>query len=93
MTAGGRWDEALDALAARLAEHRAVLGGAPAAPTYELPGDLGPFPPALLGRAQELLGELAELEAELGARLAVVAGRLLRRPDPVPVPIYLDARA
>lgn len=66
------WELALDAFAARLADQRAALhAGQPdeIAP-FSPPPSLGPLPAELQHRAEGLLQEAAEVQAQLEASLA-----------------------
>lgn len=68
----GAWDDAMDAFAARLvAQRMALQEGAPdSVPPFAPPPSLGPLPTHLRDRAEALLQEAAELQAEMTARLA-----------------------
>lgn len=70
MTAG--WDRAMDAFATRLTEQRAaLLAGTPdSVPPFAPPPSLGPLPEHLRQRAEALVQEAVELQAELAMRLA-----------------------
>ena len=87
------WNAVLDVLEERVEEHRRVLEGAPAAPDYELPGDLGPLPLELVGRACAILARQQALEAELESRMDSLRNLFRRRATVTPIPLYLDEHA
>lgn len=66
------WDEVLESFATRLDDQRAALeaGEVDAVPPFAPPPSIGPFPARLRCRAEGLLQEAAELQAEMAARLA-----------------------
>lgn len=70
MTAG--WDEVIESYASRLAEQRAALNGAApdSVPPFAPPPSLGPLPERLRDRAEALVQEAIELQAEMATRLA-----------------------
>lgn len=72
MTVTTSWDQALEDFALRLAEQRAALhaGQPDAVPPFAPPPSIGPFPEELRGRAEALLQEAIELQAEMAASLA-----------------------
>lgn len=77
------WEIVLDRFAARLDEQRcAILAGHPGtvAP-FAPPPSIGPIPPELRWRAESLLQEALELQAEMTAALAATTRevQLVRR--------------
>lgn len=66
------WDEVVEAFATRLADQRAALQAAEpdSVPPFAPPPSLGPLPERLRDRAEALVQEAAELEAEMATRLA-----------------------
>lgn len=66
------WDDALEAFASRLAEQRLALqsGDVDRVPPFAPPPSIGPLPVRLRDRAEALLQEAAELQAEMATRLA-----------------------
>lgn len=66
------WEQALEDFALRLADQRAALhaGHADAVPPFAPPPSIGPFPAELRDRAEALLQEAIELQAEMAASLA-----------------------
>lgn len=68
----GCWDDAIEAFASRLDAQRAALrsGQLDSVPPFAPPPSLGPLPERLRDRAEVLVQEAAELEAEMVARLA-----------------------
>jgi hypothetical protein len=68
----GSWDDAMDAFATRLVAQRVALqqGVPDSVPPFAPPPSLGPLPWRLRDRAESLLQEAAELQAEMTARLA-----------------------
>lgn len=66
------WDEVLETFATRLGDQRAALQAdeVDAVPPFAPPPSIGPLPPHLRGRAEALLQEAAELQAEMATRLA-----------------------
>lgn len=66
------WELALDGFAARLADQRAALhaGGPDALVPFAPSPSMGPLPAELRARAEGLLQEAAEVQAELEASLA-----------------------
>jgi hypothetical protein len=93
------WDQVLDAFATRLAEQRAALhaGQADSVPPFAPPPSMGPFPSTLRARAETLLQEAAELQAEMAASLAATTRevQMVRRfvkATAVPVAaVYVDS--
>lgn len=65
---------ALDVFERRIAAQRGALdvGEAGELAPFEPPGRLGPLPPELVARAQALLAEATDVEAELAGALAHV---------------------
>lgn len=72
------WTDALDAFERRIAEQRAALdrGEAGDLPPFEPPARLGPMPPDLRARAERLLAEVTDVEAELAGALAHISADL-----------------
>lgn len=72
MTIRASWEQALEDFAFRLGEQRAALhaGQPDAVPPFAPPPSIGPFPQELRGRAEALLQEAIELQAEMAASLA-----------------------
>lgn len=66
------WDDVLDAFERRILEQRAALdvGDAGDVAAFVPQAELGPLPPALLARAETLLAEARDVEAELAGALA-----------------------
>lgn len=71
----GCWDDAIEAFATRLQVQRAALrsGSLDSVPPFAPPPSLGPLPERLRSRAEVLLQEAAELQAEMVARLAATS--------------------
>lgn len=70
MNAG--WEQVIEAFAARLTEQRAALRTAApdSVPPFAPPPSLGPLPEHLRSRAEALVQEAVELQAEMVTRLA-----------------------
>jgi hypothetical protein len=66
------WDEVLESFATRLVDQRTALQSdeADSVPPFAPPPSLGPMPSHLRTRAEALLQEAAELQAQMAARLA-----------------------
>lgn len=66
------WSEAIDAFATRLSDQRAALraGEPDSVPPFAPPPSLGPLPEHLRDRAEALVQEAAELQAEMSTALA-----------------------
>lgn len=83
MTVNTPWEQALEDFAARLADQRAALhaGQPDAVPPFAPPPSIGPLPNDLRERAESLLQEAAELQAEMAASLATTTRevRVVRR--------------
>jgi hypothetical protein len=87
------WRSALDAYDARLRAQRAALEGTdPAVDPFVAPDGLGPLPPALAGRARELLEESHALETELATRAAAAQESTAMTSRPNVTPSFLDTR-
>lgn len=73
------WEATLDLFAQRLANQRAALhAGAPdAVAPFAPPPCMGALPPHLRARAEELLQEVAEVQAHLEASLAATGREVL----------------
>lgn len=74
----GCWDDAIEAFASRLDAQRVALrsGHVDSVPPFAPPPSLGPLPERLRSRAEVLLQEAAELEAEVVGRLASTSREL-----------------
>lgn len=98
MTFATSWEQALDDFARRLTDQRAALhaGQPDAIAPFAPPPSMGPFPSELRGRAEALLQEAIELQAEMAAYLASTTreARVVRRFVDATVPArdsaYLD---
>lgn len=98
MSGSTSWDKALEDFALRLAEQRAALhaGQPDAIAPFAPPPSIGPFPAELRSRAEALLQEAIELQAEMAASLASTTRevRVVRRFVDATVPqrsaAYLD---
>lgn len=74
-SAGDAWDSVLDVFSARLSEQRAALvaGRADDVPPFAPPPGIGAVPDRLRRRAEALLQEATELQAELEAMMAATS--------------------
>lgn len=98
MSARPSWDDVLEDFATRLADQRAALhvGQPDAVAPFAPPPSMGPFPTELLSRAEGLLQEAIELQAEMAASLASTTRevRVVRRFVDATIPqrsaAYLD---
>lgn len=92
------WDEVIDTFAARLDDQRSAMetSEVDSVPPFAPPPSIGPMPPRLHSRAEALLQEAAELQAEMAARLATTTREVqaVRRFITATVPpsrsVYLD---
>jgi hypothetical protein len=69
------WDHVLETFAERLGDQRTALGSdvVDSVPPFAPPPSLGPMPARLRTRAESLLQEAAEIQAEMVTRLASTA--------------------